>query len=306
LLAICTHAKEKLSLETQIGISVLFVLILCAVFAPLIAPASSELSPFRLNLAIANAPPKLAQHFLGTDNLGRDVFGLLVWGARASLTVGFVSAAAALIIGSVWGATGALAGGWIEAVMMRTVDVLLSIPSLILLLIADAFVADLPYQKLAPPWLLSLLGITNYSNGLLPLLTVIIVISATTWLECARLARAQVKTVLSEEYIAAAAVCGLDFWQIIVRHLLPNASNVILVEGLLLIADAILAEAGLSFLGLGLGPSTPSWGSMLAGAQQCLLQGNWWSVLAPGALITVSILAISIAGRQAISQRRTN
>jgi peptide/nickel transport system permease protein len=285
----------------SLELSTLGVLVLIAILAPVIASVHSDLSPFQINLAIANTPPGFGHHLLGTDNLGRDVMGLLIWGARASLTVGFISALAALAIGSLWGAIGALAGGSLEAFMMRIVDVLLAVPSLILLLVVDALVADLPLQKILPPFALHLLGINNYSNGCLPLLTVIIVISATAWLECARLTCARVKVIMSEEYIEAALTCGADFWRLIVRHLLPNSANIILVEGLLLVADAILSEAGLSFLGLGLGPSTPSWGSMLANAQESLLQGNWWSVLAPGAMITTCVLCI-----QPISKRHSN
>jgi peptide/nickel transport system permease protein len=103
-----------------------------------------------------------------------------------------------------------------------------------------------------------------------------------------------VQSILQEEYVAAAFALGLDNWSIITKHLLPNAANIILVEATLLVSDAILIEAGLSFLGLGLGPSTPSWGGMLNNAQANLLQGNWWSVVVPGTLIAITVLSIQL------------
>ena len=127
----------------------------------------------------------------------------------------------------------------------------------------------------------------------------VVVISATTWLEVARLTSARIKAILAEDYIEAAFASGLTFWQLISRHLLRNATGILAVQGSLLVADAILSEAGLSFLGLGIGPSTPSWGSMLNSAEQSLLSGNWWSVVAPGLMITFTVLAIQlISGRQ--------
>jgi len=186
----------------------------------------------------------------------------------------------------------------VEAIMMRLVDVLLAVPNIVLLLFVAALINDLPYRQILPSYVIDLLGITSYSNGLLPLLTVIVIISATTWLEVARLTSARIKAILSEEYIQAAVAQGLDFWQLIIKHLLPNAANIITVEGSLLVADAILSEAGLSFLGLGIGPATPSWGSMLNSAQQSLLAGNWWSVVAPGVMITGTVLGIQLVSRK--------
>lgn len=293
--------SSRITLRAKLGYLLLVIVLFLAILAPSLIPDSSNLSPFCVHFSQANLAPGTGDHLFGTDLLGRDVLGLILWGARASLLVGLASAAAALTIGSLIGSMSALAGGFFEAVMMRLVDVLLAIPNLVLLLVVAAFISDLPYQQILPPFLIKLLGITSYSNGLLPLLTVILIISATTWLEVARLTSARIRVILSEEYIQAAQAVGLGFWQLIWKHLLPNAANIIAVEGSLLVADAILSEAGLSFLGLGLGPSTPSWGSMLNSAQQSLLSGNWWSVIAPGLMITGTVMAI-----QLISQTEPN
>jgi len=152
----------------------------------------------------------------------------------------------------------------------------------------------LPFRQLLPPPVLNVLGINSYSDGCLPIVTIVVVIGCTTWLETARLTRARVQSTKSEEFVAAAQSVGLGTWGIIFRHLLPNAANIIKLEGTLLVSEAILIEAGLSFLGLGLGPSTPSWGLMLNSAQSNLLAGNWWSVVVPGCLISLSVLSIQL------------
>jgi ABC-type dipeptide/oligopeptide/nickel transport system permease subunit len=141
-----------------------------------------------------------------------------------------------------------------------------------------------------------LLGVNNYSYGLMPLVLVIIVISATSWLEAARIARAKVLALRGEEYLIAAKSLGAGTMRTIFNHLLPNAASVLLVEATLLVSDAVLMESGLSFLGLGLGPATPSWGTMLSAAQLSLMEGNWWSVFIPGVLITMTVGAISLLG----------
>jgi len=286
------QAKLK---PTQYAGLILFSLVAAmALAAPLITPLDSPSSPFNLNLAICDLPPGSDHHLLGTDHLGRDVLSLSMWGARASLTVGICSALIAVTLGAFWGATSAFAGGLTDALLMRVVDVCLSVPGIILLLVADALLADLPYRQMLPKAVLDVLGINSYSDGALPILTVIIVISVTTWLEAARLTRARVLSTKTEEFIIAAEAIGLGDFAIIVKHLLPNASNIIFLEGTLLVSDAIQIEAGLSFLGLGLGPSTPSWGSMLNSAQVNLLAGNWWSVVVPGSLIAITVLAIQL------------
>jgi ABC-type dipeptide/oligopeptide/nickel transport system permease subunit len=180
--------------------------------------------------------------------------------------------------------------------MMRTVDGLLSIPNIILLLALNSILTTPALIKSLPQPLVELLGVNNYSYGMMPLVLVIVVISATSWLEAARIARAKVLALLGEEYLVAARSLGAGTMRTIFHHLLPNAAAVLLVEATLLVSDAVLMESGLSFLGLGLGPATPSWGTMLSAAQLSLMEGNWWSVFIPGVLITMTVSAISLLG----------
>lgn len=286
--------QAKLKPTQCLGLILFSLVAAMALAAPLLAPVDSSLSPFNLSLANCDLPPGSHHHWLGTDHLGRDVLSLSMWGARASLTVGICSALIAVTLGAFWGATSAFAGGLTDAFLMRVVDVCLSVPGIILLLVADALLADLPYRSVLPKTVLDVLGINSYSDGALPILTVVLVIAITTWLEAARLTRARVLSTKTEEFIIAAQAIGLGDCAIIVKHLLPNAANIIFLEGTLLVSDAIQIEAGLSFLGLGLGPSTPSWGSMLNSAQVNLVAGNWWSVVVPGTLIAVTVLAIQL------------
>lgn len=274
---------------------ILTVVVLAAA-APLIAPYNTVWSPIQVDLSIANLPPLSTSHILGTDLLGRDVLSQALWGARASLIVGLIAATLAVTFGSIWGALSAFSGGHVDSLMMRLVDGLLSIPNIVLLLTLNSLLQTQQLANILPSWFLKAMDVSSYSSGSLPLLTVIVVISATTWLEAARIARAKINSILVEEYIAAAQAVGVSTWRMLARHLLPNAAPILLVEGTLLISDAVLMEAGLSYLGLGLGPATPSWGTMLSASQASLLEGNWWTVLVPGALITVTVLGVNLIG----------
>ncbi len=288
-------ASSKISINMIGGLSIVISLMILAIVAPFFFPLDSPLSPQHLNLNATNLSPGSAGHWLGTDYLGRDVLSQALWGARATLTVGFLAAAFAVSFGSVWGAFSALAGGIIDSVMMRIVDGLLAIPNIILLLALSAIMST-PSPNSLPPMVAQFLGVNHYSFGIMPMVLVVAVISATSWLEAARLTRAKVLALASEEYLTAAQSIGASVFRILFRHLLPNCASVILVEATLLVSDAILMESGLSFLGLGLGPANPSWGTMLGSAQLSLLLGNWWSVLIPGLLITLTVLSISLLG----------
>ncbi len=285
-------ARKQLNARLLLGSALLFALALLAITAPIVCPISADCLPIDTDLSKCNLPPLSPGYLLGTDSLGRNVLAQCMWGARASLFVGLTAASLAVAFGSIWGSLSAMAGGFVDSVMMRIVDGLLAIPNLILLLVLQSLLTAPQILALLPkPWL-DLMMVNSISNGILPVVTVICVIAATTWLEAARLARARVLTVKSEDYIAAAKALGVSDFQMLFRHLLPNILSIVIVESTLLVSDAVMMEAGLGFLGLGLGPSTPSWGRMLAGAQYSLLNGNWWSVAVPGLLITTTILAV--------------
>lgn len=287
---------RNLNLGTICGIAILLLLVGMALFAPLITPLNNTLS---VNLAERNIPPFSAQHVFGTDHLGRDLFAQALWGARASLFVGIVAALIASAFGSFWGATSALLGGKIDLIMMRFVDGMLAIPGIVLILLFQSLISTPSLANQIPAWAAKTLNVSDYSFGYLPLLVVIITISATSWLEAARLTRAQVLAILEEDFIEAAHAQGLSTWQMLTNHLLPNATFVIAAETTLLVSDAVLMEAGLGFLGLGLGPDTPSWGHMLGTAQAGLIEGNWWSASVPGLLIAVLVLAVNLVGQRA-------
>lgn len=305
ILAVVTTNKEwcrnvsngyDLKPRTVLGITLLGTLIAAAVLAPVIAPSGSDWYPLTVNLSQANLPPFTAGHVLGTDHLGRDLFSEAVWAARASLAVGILAAGLAMALGALWGSFSALAGGIIDSIMMRVVDGFLAIPNMILALALGSFISTPALAQSLPAPVLSFLQVSNYSQGLLPLLTVVFVVSATSWLEAARLSRSRVLTIKTGEYVTAAVALGVGTGGMLMRHLLPNAAPILIVEATLLVSEAVLMEAGLSFLGLGLGPSVPSWGGMLASAQTSLLQNNWWAAAVPGLLITTTVFAVNMIG----------
>lgn len=254
-----------------------------------------------VDLEVINQPPLSVNHWLGTDSLGRDVLTTAILGARTSLLVGLTAASLAIGFGTVWGAASALSGRLIGDLMMRLVDALLSIPSLILLLALTSLINSPDFARQLPAWAESFFGISSYSLGFLPVVSVIAVIAATSWLESARIAHAKISAIRLEEYIEAARSLGASKFQILVGHLLPNARRIMLIQATLLISDAIVMEAGLSFLGLGLGPSTPSWGSMLRQAGSDMFFGNWWAPLVPAILISLSVLAVNLFGESMLA-----
>lgn len=284
------------SVRMWVGVVLISLVFISALLAPVVAPSQSFFWPVPVNLDAINLPPLSAGHFLGTDLIGRDILAEAVWGARMSLVIGIVAAVAAVSIGGIWGALSAFLGGPVDTIMMRAVDGMLAIPNIVLLLTINSLLTATPFIQTFPEWSLRLLKVTSFSSGYLPLFTVIVVISATTWLEAARISRSKIQSILVEEYIQSARALGVSIGRMMFKHLLPNAAPILLVEATLLISDAILMEAGLSFLGLGLGPSTPSWGSMLTSAQSSLIEGNWWAVVVPGVLITTTVVGVNLVG----------
>lgn len=246
---------------------VLMVLTLSAILAPFVAPYPPN--------AISLSPDMLlqspsAQHLLGTDELGRDTFSRIMYGARISLAVGFVAAIVALGIGVLVGAAAGMLGGWVDSVLMRLVDVLLSVPLFFMLMIA---------QTLLPT----------------SIFTIMAIIGLITWMDVARLCRAEFLQLRLMEYTVAANVVGVSRWRIAWRHVLPNASGPIIVAGTLRVAEAILIESTLSFLGLGIQPPNASLGSMLQKGLTRLLDAPWL-VWGPGAAIAITVLAFNFIG----------
>jgi peptide/nickel transport system permease protein len=225
--------------------------------------------PNATNLTLKLKPPSL-MHWLGTDNLGRDVFSRMLNGSYISLTVGFIAVAVSLFIGVTLGAISGYLGGWVDNVFMRVVDAILCFPTFFLILTAVA-----------------LLG-PNIIN-------IIVVIGLVSWTGTARLVRAEFLTLRESEYVRAARTLGQRSLLIIFRHILPNAAAPIIVTAVLGIPEAILTEASLSFLGFGVQPPQATWGNIITDGKTYLLDA-WWLIVFPGLAIFVAALSFYLAG----------
>jgi ABC-type dipeptide/oligopeptide/nickel transport system permease subunit len=258
---------------------VLVFFVLCAVFAPLVAPHD----PVKPNLAGGVLLGPSGAHWLGTDDLGRDVLSRLIYGTRVSLSVGLISVGIALGAGVLLGLAAGYFKGKTDMLIMRVMDALLAFPSLILALAITSFLgAGLGNAMIA----IGLVAMPNY----------------------ARLVRGQVIATSGREFVEAAHALGARDWRIIYRHILPNIMAPIIVQSTLNVATAILSEAGLSFLGLGVQPPTPSWGSMVAQGRG-YLETAPWMIFAPGTAILLVVLALNFLGdglRDALDPRMKN
>jgi peptide/nickel transport system permease protein len=215
------------------------------------------------------APPS-QEHWFGTDELGRDWFSRALYGARVSLSVGFVAMGITVAIGVVVGTVAGHYGGWTESLLMRMTDVFMAVPSFFLILAVNAYLNPGIYSTM-------------------------MVIGAFSWMGVARLVRGQILSIKQTEYIMAAHVVGVSPLRLMTRHLLPNAFAPVIVAATLQVATSILTEAGLSFLGMGVPQPTASWGNMLEAAQS-YLDRAWWMSLIPGLLISITVLCFNFVG----------
>jgi len=260
------------------GGAIVLLLIAVAVLAPVIVPYD----PGSVETARLLEPPSAA-HWLGTDELGRDVLSRMIYGARISLMVGFIAVGIATLIGVIVGAVSGYYGGWVDELMMRFVDVMLTFPSFFLILAVIAMLEP---------------SIVN----------VMVVIGITGWMGVARLVRAEFLSLKERDFVAAARSIGQSDAIIIFRHILPNAMAPVLVSATLGIAGAILTESALSFLGIGVQPPTPSWGSILTEGKN-YIEFAWWLSLFPGLAILVTVLGYNLLGeslRDALDVRLNN
>ncbi|ESR25598.1 ABC transporter permease [Lutibaculum baratangense] len=248
-----------------VALCVVVVIVLAALLAPLLAPYDPTQQSWT---AVRQAPSW--QHWFGTDEVGRDVFSRVLYGARASLAAGVVSIVIAVIFGVPLGLLAGYVGGWVDAALSRLTDAMLAIPFLILAIALAAFLGP------------------NLTNAMIA-----IGISATPIF--IRLTRGQVLTVKAEDYVEAARAVGNPGWRIALRHILPNVLPPLLVQVTLTIAAAVIAEASLSFLGLGQQPPMPSWGSMLNSAQRFLSNAPWMAIY-PGMAIFLTVLSFNVLG----------
>jgi peptide/nickel transport system permease protein len=256
------------------GLALLALIVAAAVFGPMLSPYRYDQQALEL-LGRPLAPS--AAHWLGTDELGRDVLTRLLYGGRISLTVGLVGALVATLFGTLIGALAGYFGGWTDRVLMRFTDVILSIPAL--------------------PLVLVITGLLRPAPALLVLL-----IAALIWTAPARLLRAETRSLKGRDYVAAAQTLGAGPFRIIGRHILPNTLAAIAVSATLAVGGAIMLESALSFLGFGVQPPIPTWGNLLNKAGPWLVSAPWLSI-PPGLLIFLTILAVNLVG-EGLQRRR--
>jgi peptide/nickel transport system permease protein len=273
---------------------VAFLCIFCAVFAGVIAPHN----PFdltTLELSDARLPPAWieggkATFFLGTDDQGRDILSALMYGARISLAVGIISVILSVLIGVTLGLLAGFLGGWIDTLLMRICDVMLSFPPiLVALLIAGVGRALFPNAH------------TSVAFGVL-----IISITLTGWVQYARTVRGTTLVERNKEYVQAARVTGVASHRIMLRHVLPNVMGPVMVLATIQVATAIITEATLSFLGVGVPPTSPSLGTLIRVGNDYLFSGEWWITVWPGLMLILIALSVNLLGdwlRDALNPR---
>ncbi len=264
--------SDKLALGGLVIVLGFFAL---SALTPLIAPYDPNL----IDVDHILMPPSLA-HLFGTDDLGRDVFTRMLYGAGISLKVGFVAVGIAVLIGVVLGALAGYYGGWVDLIVMRIVDIMLCFPSFFLILAVIAFLEPSIFNIMA-------------------------VIGLTSWMGITRLVRAEFLSLKERDFVLAQKALGASNVRIIFRHILPNAMAPVLVAATLGIAAAVLTESALSFLGIGVQPPTPSWGNILTQGKN-VLGVAWWLSFFPGMAILITVLGYNLLGegiRDAIDPR---
>ncbi|HBH87092.1 MAG TPA: peptide ABC transporter permease [Syntrophaceae bacterium] len=255
-------SKNKIALA---GSCVVILLFIISILAPWIAPYD----PNDINLTMVLSAPS-AKHLCGTDQLGRDVLSRMIWGARISLKVGFVATGIAILIGAILGALAGYYGKWVDAVIMRFVDIMLCFPTFFLILAVIALLEP---------------SIWN----------IMIIIGLTGWMGVTRLVRADFTSLKERDFVLAAKAIGAGDLRIIFIHILPNAMASVLVAATLGVAGAILTESALSFLGIGVQPPTPSWGNILTAGKDNI-DIAWWLSLYPGLAILITVLGYNLLG----------
>lgn len=267
--------KNPLALAGLIIIGLIFLM---ATFAPLIAPFDPDAIDVK-NILLSPS----SQHWMGTDGLGRDVYSRMLFGARISLLVGIVAVGIATIIGIILGAIAGFYRGWVDTVIMRLVDVMLSIPTFFLILAVIAFLTP---------------SIWN----------IMIVIGLTSWMGVTRLVRAEFMSLRNREFVLASQTLGAKDSRLIFKQLLPNSLTPIIVSSVLGIASAVLIESGLSFLGLGVQAPQASWGNILTDGKE-YIEFAWWLSMFPGLAILITVMGYNLLGeglRDALDPRTSN
>ena len=246
-----------------------FIIISCILLLALLAPAIAPYEPDAIDVKAILLSPS-SSHWMGTDALGRDVFTRMLYGARISLLVGLVAVGIATAIGIVLGAIAGYYRGWVDMVIMRAVDVMLSIPTFFLILAVIAFLTP---------------SIWN----------IMVIIGLTSWMGVTRLVRAEFLSLRNREFVMASETLGASDKRLIFKHLLPNSMTPVIVSSVLGVASAVLIESGLSFLGLGVQAPQASWGNILTDGKE-YIQFAWWLSLFPGLAILITVLGYNLLG----------
>ena len=245
---------------------------LVAIFANVLAPHNPEIG----SLTARFKPPfwqtgGSAKYLLGTDQLGRDVLSRLIFGARVSMVVGFTAVIFAGTVGTTLGIISGYLGGWVDQVIMRVTDTWLALPGLMFAIFLAAIVGPSMWN-------------------------IVIILGLVYWTRYARVIRGEVLSLKEREFVRLAIVAGCSKWTIMYRHILPNVINSAIVIGTLMLGVVIIAEASLSFLGIGVPPPQPAWGLMLSDGKQSLMVGRWWLSVLPGCCIMLMVLSANILG----------
>ena len=275
----------KKSPVTVVSAIVTFLFFFVTIFAPFIAPHD----PFDLasiDLMDASLPPAWfvdgeTRFLLGTDDQGRDILSTIIYGSRISLFVGFVSVIFSLILGVALGLISGYVGGRLDAFIMRVADVQLSFPAILIALLIDGLARSLLPREL---------------HDEVALYVLVFAIGISGWVQYARTVRGQTLVEKGKEYVQAARVIGIRQWTILLRHILPNVTGPVLVIATIHLAIAIITEATLSFLGVGVPPTTPSLGTLIRVGNDFLFSGEWWITIFPGIALVLLVLAVNLLG----------
>lgn len=270
--------KHRMAVLGMVGFGFLLLFILVGSYF------ISEAQANTVDLNARLSPPS-SKYWMGTDSTGRDIFARIIYGGQISLFVGVTAVMLSVTLGTLIGGLAGYFGGWIDAILMRITESMLSIPQLFLLIVLGKFIG----RNIDS---IDVFGKTVSGSVLI----VIFVIGLTSWMFLARIVRANVLSLKEVDYVTVAKSLGASDLRIFFRHLMPNTMGVIIVSTTLGLASAILSEAYVSFLGLGIQPPTASWGNMLTAAQTFIQQGSWWMWVFPSSFIIFTILCVNLVG----------
>lgn len=263
----------------------LLILVLAAVFAPLLA-TQNPFDMMQLDLMSSELPPAWVEggdphYLLGTDGQARDVYSSILYGLRLSLIVGFASVAVAAVLGITLGLIGGYVGGTLDAAIMRFADVLLSFPAILVALLINGIM-----RGILPP--------SQHASA--ALWVMVLAIGLTNWVQYARTVRGSTLVERNREYVQAATVIGVPGWRIMLSHILPNVIGPVLVIATINLGMAVLTEATLSFLGVGMPPTQPSLGTLIRIGNEFLFSGIWWVVIFPSLVLVLLVLSVNLLG----------